>query len=165
MDKDGSSPNNEIFYRIHSGAVDKFIIDAISGQISVSPGANLDPDLIPRSSLGSQASNKRSYSYILEISALDGGLGESQRLSLSIVNITILDVNNKPPYFETSLFLGPYHVSENLPVGSVVATITAKDRDISSSLQYSIDNNRSISRNELGIELLVDGKILIVICF
>ena len=159
MDNDGSSPNNEIFYRIHSGAVDKFVVDPTNGQISVSPGANLDPDLIPRSSFGSQAKNRKSYSYILEISAIDGGLGESQRLSLSIVNITILDVNNKPPYFEPNLFLGPFHVSENLPIGSEVTTVTAKDRDISSSLLYSIDSNGSISRNEFGIETLLNGTI------
>ena len=159
MDNDGSSPNNEIFYRIHSGAVEKFVVDPINGQISVSPGANLDPDLIPRTSFGNQATNKKSYSYILEISAIDGGLGESQRLSLSIVNITILDVNNKPPYFDPTLLLGLFHVPENLPVGSEVTTVTAKDRDISSSLLYSIDNNRSISRNEFGIEALLNGTI------
>lgn len=31
--------------------------------------------------------------------ALDGGIGDAQRQSLTLVNITIIDVNNKPPVF------------------------------------------------------------------
>ena len=81
--------------------MDKFVINAITGQIAVSPGANLDPDLITTDSLVRKNAETKSHSYILEIGALDGGLGESQRLSLSIINVTIIDVNNKPPYFET----------------------------------------------------------------
>lgn len=45
VDLDASSPNNLVAYRIQSGAQDKFIIDAGTGIIYVSPGANLDPDL------------------------------------------------------------------------------------------------------------------------
>jgi hypothetical protein len=139
--------------------VDKFVIDAITGQIAVSPGANLDPDLITTKSLIGQSSKTKSHSYILEIGALDGGLGESQRLTLSIINITIIDVNNKPPYFETGLHSVPYHVSENVPIGFKITTIQAYDPDISSSLQYSIDNNKSITRTELGIEIPFEGNV------
>lgn len=44
-DRDGSSPNNLIVYRIQSGAADKFVITADTGVISVANGASLDPDL------------------------------------------------------------------------------------------------------------------------
>lgn len=44
MDKDGSSPNNQIVYRIQKGASDKFVIGSDTGVISVAYGASLDPD-------------------------------------------------------------------------------------------------------------------------
>ena len=158
IDGDGSSPNNELFYRIHSGAVDKFLVDPVTGKISVSPGANLDPDLVPSNVAVSRGSNQKSFSYILEISALDGGLGEAQRISLSIVNITILDVNNKAPYFESGLYSTPYHVLENSPIGFEIATVQANDQDISANLHYSIDNKISIARNELGVQMQMKGN-------
>lgn len=133
------------------------MIDALNGQISVSPGANLDPDLIPDTGFGSRNSKQKPHSYIVEVSALDGGLGEAQRLSLSVVNITILDVNNKPPYFERGFYSRPYHVTENAPTGFEIITIQAKDPDISANLQYSIDVNMSIAKNELGVVVPVKG--------
>lgn len=45
IDRDGSAPNNNVVYRIQSGARDKFIINSETGVISVAHGANLDPDL------------------------------------------------------------------------------------------------------------------------
>lgn len=45
VDKDGSSPNNQIVYRIQKGASDKFVIGSDTGVISVAYGASLDPDL------------------------------------------------------------------------------------------------------------------------
>ena len=51
-DRDGSSPNNQIVYRIQSGAKDKFVINTETGMISVSQGANLDPDLTFPSTTG-----------------------------------------------------------------------------------------------------------------
>ena len=44
-DADGTAPNNEIIYRIDSGARDKFRIDAGTGQITVESRANLDRDI------------------------------------------------------------------------------------------------------------------------
>ena len=102
-DDDGSAPNNAVVYRIQSGAEDKFVVDAISGVIRVAQGASLDPDL---------AQNKINF-YSLNVIALDGGIGENQRKSSVIVNITILDVNNKPPVF---IEPGTIHLKENTPV-------------------------------------------------
>lgn len=45
LDRDGSSPNNVIAYRIQNGASDKFVISSDTGAISVASGASLDPDL------------------------------------------------------------------------------------------------------------------------
>jgi len=43
LDGDQSTINSRIYYRIVSGAFDKFVIDANAGVISVAAGANLDP--------------------------------------------------------------------------------------------------------------------------
>ena len=152
VDGDGSSPNNNVYYRINSGAVDKFVIDALTGQISVSPGAKLDPDLMLQGNdLNTQNSKKQSLSYIIEILALDGGLGEEQRVSVATVNISIQDVNNKPPYFERQYYSDPFHLTENSDIGYVVTTVQAKDPDTTARLEYSIDVNLSVAKNELGI--------------
>lgn len=103
IDLDASSPNNLVAYRIQSGAQDKFIIDASTGIIRVSPGANLDPDL---------TENKTSL-YHLEVLAIDGGIGREQRHSQVSVDIAIEDVNNKPPVL---LDPGQVYVKENTPV-------------------------------------------------
>ena len=79
QDKDGSSPFNEIVYRITSGAKDKFIIEPDTGKILVSRGANLDPDLtVPTSN-----------SYLLEITAFDQAVGDRKRFGRTHVNVTI----------------------------------------------------------------------------
>lgn len=126
VDLDGSSPNNHIVYRIQSGASDKFIIGAETGEISVARGATLDPDLtIPR---------KTHYS--LKVIALDGAPGENQLQSAVFVNITVLDVNNKNPLIEDP---GILTIKENTPVGTVITDIVAMDPDATSDLRYKFD--------------------------
>ena len=89
LDGDHSSSNSQVVYRIQSGAQDKFVIDADSGIISVARGANLDPDrTIPKSNY-----------YLLDVVALDGGIGTEQQQNRVSVNISIMDVNNKAPKF------------------------------------------------------------------
>ena len=74
------------------------------------------------------------------------------------MNITILDVNNKAPYFESGLYSTPYHVLENSPIGFEIAAVQANDQDISANLHYSIDNKISIARNELGVQMQMKGN-------
>lgn len=87
-DKDLSSPNNKLVYRIQSGAGDKFVISPEIGVIRVAPGSNLDPDL----------TSPKTTRYSLNVIAIDSGT-EIQRTAEVLVNITIVDVNNKPPVF------------------------------------------------------------------
>lgn len=86
-DDDASAPNNEVVYRIQSGAGDKFVIDPTSGILSVANGASLDPDL----------TEPRSLHYSLSVIAIDGGIGKHQLTATTQVEIDIQDVNNKPP--------------------------------------------------------------------
>ncbi|XP_049786609.1 cadherin-23-like [Schistocerca cancellata] len=137
VDGDGSSPNNAVVYRIQSGAEDKFIIDADTGVISVAHGASLDPDRTdPKTSV-----------YNLEVLALDGGIGNDQLFTKVVVNITVLDVNNKPPVFTEP---GVIRVRENTQVGKYVHQVTAIDLDDNPILRYRIDPNNSEGRSEEG---------------
>ncbi|TRY71883.1 hypothetical protein TCAL_08438 [Tigriopus californicus] len=134
-DRDGSSPNNLVIYRIITGAKDKFVVDSETGVISVSLGANLDPDL----------TSPRTHFYFLEIAALDGGFGSNQLSSIAEVNVTITDVNNKNPYFEQPEAV---NIMENSNPGAFVTRVVALDPDTSAKLTYSLDSNKSEAFDE-----------------
>ncbi|XP_066157175.1 cadherin-23 isoform X2 [Euwallacea fornicatus] len=138
FDYDGSSPNNHIVYRIQQGAFDKFIIDSETGVISTALGANLDPDLTqPRKTI-----------YPLKVLALDGGQGENQLHAIVTVEITILDINNKNP----EIFgVEDVEVPENIPVGTVVAKVKARDLDDNSNVTYFVDRDFCKAVNERGL--------------
>jgi cadherin 23 len=142
LDRDGSSPFNEVVYRITSGAKDKFVIEADTGKVLVSRGASLDPDF----------SVPRTTSYFMEITAFDGGIGDERRLGKTHVNITIDDVNNKVPVFNDDSLL-PLTILENVDPGYFVRRVVANDPDLTSQLRFYIDANKSESRNENGILL------------
>ena len=121
QDNDGTSPNNDVIYRIESGARDNFKIDSHSGLIQVESGANLDKD-------------ESGYFYGLKVIAIDRG---TPALTGTVdVNITITDVNNKRPIF----LINPLSISisESRPVNDVIATYTAFDPDETSQLRYLI---------------------------
>ncbi|RZC35307.1 cadherin-23 [Asbolus verrucosus] len=139
-DFDGSSPNNQIVYRIQNGASDKFIIGAESGVISVARGASLDPDL----------TQPRTLHYSLNVVALDGAPGENQLQAAVTVNISILDVNNKNPVFYDP---GTVTVRENTVVGTPITTLKAKDLDNTANLVYKINPKSCDAKTERGILL------------
>ncbi|KAI8045584.1 cadherin-23 [Drosophila gunungcola] len=137
IDRDGSTPNNAVVYRIQTGAGDKFIINSETGVISVAQGANLDPDL---------TDSKRSL-YTLSVIALDGGLGNSQLMTTCTVNISIQDVNNKPPVLTEMPAL---KIVENTPVGTLVYRIQATDLDQKAILRYKLNPEHCEGRSEEG---------------
>ena len=137
-DGDGSSPNNQVVYRIQAGAKDKFVINTETGMISVSEGANLDPDLTLPSTLG----------YLLEVVAIDGGLGSERLRGWTTVTVNITDVNNKPPRLSSPA--GPVLVREDATVGSVVARLEATDPDSRARLSFSLDSRHSRAKTEQG---------------
>ncbi|XP_036234309.2 cadherin-23 isoform X2 [Bactrocera oleae] len=137
IDRDGSAPNNVVVYRIQMGASDKFIINSESGVISVAHGANLDPDL----------SEPKKHVYTLTVLGLDGGLGNSQLMNSATVNITIMDVNNKPPVLGD---LPTIRVLENTAVGTQIFQVYAADLDESPIIRYRINRGNCVARNEEG---------------
>jgi hypothetical protein len=138
VDLDGSSPNNLIFYRIIDGALDKFVIGSDTGVISIANGASLDPDL----------STPKRNNFILTVAALDGGIGDQQLSSTCIVNITIVDVNNKSPMFADMEVVS---IKENTAVGTYVYRLLATDLDSDATLRYFFDSDSSEARNENGV--------------
>ncbi len=112
-DEDGSSPNNAVVYRIQKGAEDKFILDAVSGFIRVAQGATLNADDDVRSPTMTKV-------YSLLVIAFDGGLGDDQKKSAVWANITIQDINNKPPVL---IDPGTVRLKENTPVRSIIQHI------------------------------------------
>ncbi|KAL1123291.1 hypothetical protein AAG570_002377 [Ranatra chinensis] len=136
-DRDGSSPNNAVFYRIAEGAADKFVIGADSGVIATAVGSNLDPDL----------SQPRMERHILTVLAIDGGIGRQQRTATTTVTITVIDVNNKVPVLTDP---GTITIRENIPVGRVIHTLTATDPDSSAQLRFSFDLEGIEGRTEEG---------------
>ncbi|XP_014770934.2 cadherin-23 [Octopus bimaculoides] len=118
-DADISSPNNEVIYRIDSGAFDKFRMDASSGTITVEKGAILDREMMAK--------------YVLNVSAIDRGTPSNHGRCQVIVYIG--DKNDEAPYFDKNeVYLT---VTETQPRGSIVHTVSAHDDDLDSDLEYS----------------------------
>uniref|UniRef100_A0A182ISV2 Cadherin domain-containing protein n=1 Tax=Anopheles atroparvus TaxID=41427 RepID=A0A182ISV2_ANOAO len=147
MDSDGSFPNNLVSYRIQQGADGRFVIGAETGEISVASGASLDPNLL------SPDAPTTGSGYVLEVIATDGGNGDQQLQGSCLVNVTVTDVNNKPPYF-----VGPTAVAvrENTPVGTEVYRLLAADPDESAMLRFYIDRSQSEGKTEEGVLVKLD---------
>ncbi|KAI4457764.1 fat atypical cadherin-related [Holotrichia oblita] len=142
IDLDGSYPNNQIIYRIHEGASNKFTIDSETGVISVARGVNLDPDLM----------QTRKTRYTLSILAMDGALGNQQLHAYATVNITVMDINNKSPIFITP---GKITIMENTMVGTLITKFNATDLDSTAAIRYSLDPTLCEAKNEQGILLRI----------
>lgn len=157
LDGDHSPTNSKITYRISSGAADKFVIDSDSGLISVANGANLDIDRI--------AGASKRTNYLLSVLAMDGSFGPNQKSASCLVNITIIDVNNKSPEFvslgaslkqNNQALLATMnqqqqhivYINEDAPYGLIVTRVVATDLDSTAELRYSINYARSEARND-----------------
>lgn len=124
-DDDGTSANNLVRYSIISGSRGKFHIDPDHGWITVAPSASLDYDIF-----GPQ--------YLLIVQAMDSGAPALS--STAIVNVSITDIDNKPP-----VFVGGKQfveaVREDAAVGTVVIQLTATDPDENNRLFYRLVNS------------------------
>ena len=130
-DTDGTAPNNEIIYRIESGARDKFRIDGQTGRITVESGANLDRDIY-----GTQ--------YRLHVLGIDRGT--PSLTGSTTVTVTITDTNNKDPVFNPTS--ASVSIPENTVVGEEVYTYTATDADHDALLSYSLAENQITGEDE-----------------
>ena len=140
---DASDPDlyqgGQILFSIDQGAEDKFYIDKVSGAIKIR----------------NQLDYETKQLYNLTILAIDGG--SPSLVSIASFIIEILDVNENihPPRFDS--FYVEAQVPENMPIGSHVTKVTAKDFDKEGSddsrISYSIragDGLNSFSIDDSG---------------
>ncbi|XP_075073149.1 cadherin-23 [Mixophyes fleayi] len=114
-----SGPNQQLSYRIESGAQDRFLIDSSTGVIRV---ANVTVD------------REEKDAYRLMVVAADHGT--TPLSGSTTVNILIDDVNDCPPEFVNPI--QTVSVLESAMVGTIIAEVTAIDRDLNPRLEYYI---------------------------
>ncbi|XP_049711738.1 cadherin-23 isoform X2 [Elephas maximus indicus] len=114
-----SGLNGELVYRIEAGAQDRFLIHPVTGVIRVS---NVTID------------REEQESYRLTVVATDRGTVPLS--GTAIISILIEDINDSRPEF-----LNPIQtvsVLESAEPGTVIANVTAIDRDLNPKLEYHI---------------------------
>ncbi|XP_053548000.1 cadherin-23 [Bombina bombina] len=132
-----SGPNQQLTYRIESGAQDRFLIDTTTGIIRV---ANVTVD------------REEKDTYRLMVVASDHGT--TPLSGSTTVNILIDDVNDCPPEFVNPI--QTVSVFESAEIGFVIAEVTAIDRDLNPRLEYYIteilarDDTNSLVPNQQG---------------
>ncbi|XP_070186164.1 cadherin-23-like isoform X3 [Littorina saxatilis] len=134
-DEDATSPNNDFFYRIESGALDKFRINFDTGEITVESGAKLDRE------------DKQEYH--LRISATDRG--NPPLTNFSDVTIILDNINDELPRFLQSS--DAVRISENADVGQSVFSYVATDTDEGSDLMYTLLKNLTKAFDNNGDEI------------
>ncbi|ESO87057.1 hypothetical protein LOTGIDRAFT_154544 [Lottia gigantea] len=139
-DSDGTNPNNEIIYRIESGALDKFRINFETGQLLVETGARLN--------------REEKDVFVMNVSAIDKGT--PPQTGRCTVTVTLTDVNDEMPVFKpASQTVG---IIESANVGDALLSYTAKDNDDNSQLQYEIMKDQIKAYNERN--QLIDAELL-----
>lgn len=133
---DPDGPDEAVTYMLTAGARDNFVMNLTSGEITVASGASLDRDVTPR--------------YQLTVAAVDSG-AETQQTSTTTVIVNLLDVNNKPPKFNQESYVR--YVSERLPPGERVVTVSAVDPDLGADLVYEI-TEPVMARDKTGVALV-----------
>ena len=144
-DKDSSS-NGVVRYAIVDGlGKDKFAIDPSTGYIST------------RTSLDREIQD----SFTLTLKAEDGG--SPPRTSKASLTVTVEDINDNQPYFESST-PDTLSLPENTPLGTTVLTVTARDDDIglNGKVAYTLEGGEGkfvVNRNtgELTSRVLRSG--------
>ncbi|XP_046569688.1 cadherin-87A-like isoform X3 [Haliotis rubra] len=133
-DQDSSrSVNGRVEYSIEEGAQDKFVMD--NGSIHTSTNAAFDYDI--------------QNQYMLRVLARDGG--NPQKTGTISVTISIIDENNKLPYFTSLVQFA--EISENAQKGEYVTTILAKDPDKDAKLNFSlVEEIKAISPDGLNVD-------------
>lgn len=138
-----SGLNSTQNYRILSGNDDNmFKIDAkkdanghLYGELMLNTGKELD--------------RETKDSYILNISASDGG--NPPETAYLLLNITVSDLNDNPPIFSPSNYT--VNVLEDVKSRTSILKVTATDKDIgtNAAIKYVIENH-SNPKNKFGID-------------
>ncbi|XP_052768802.1 cadherin-23-like isoform X2 [Mya arenaria] len=120
-DRDETGLNGQVEFKILSGDNDVFLIRSDSGEIIIGDSSTLDVE--------------RQSRYNIEVEA--GDKGTPPRYASVMVNIQILDSNNKNPRFLKELYV--FQINENAAINTRIGNVIANDTDSTNSLEYSID--------------------------
>uniref|UniRef100_A0A8W7PY29 Cadherin domain-containing protein n=1 Tax=Anopheles coluzzii TaxID=1518534 RepID=A0A8W7PY29_ANOCL len=104
------------------GASDNFVINDLTGLITVTRDARLDRDTNPES-------------YAIVVNAIDAGFPIPETATTT-VHVKIQDINDKPPKFTQQSYTA--YVSERSAIDSEVLRVTAKDTDLSARIEYAL---------------------------
>ncbi|XP_071106139.1 cadherin-87A-like [Haliotis cracherodii] len=133
-DQDSSlSENGQVEYNIEEGSQGRFVM--YNGTIHTATNAAFDYDV--------------QKEYILRVLARDGG--NPQKTGTTTVTISIIDQNNKLPYFISLVQFA--EISENAQKGEYVTTILAKDPDEDAKLSFElVEEIKAISPDGVNVD-------------
>ncbi|XP_067670802.1 cadherin-87A-like [Haliotis asinina] len=133
-DQDSSrSENGRVEYNIEEGAQGRFVMD--NGSIYTATNAAFDFDI--------------QNQYLLRVLARDGG--NPQKTGTTSVTISIIDQNNKLPFFISLVQFA--EISENAQKGEYVTTILARDPDKDAKLSYElVEEIKAISPDGVNVD-------------
>ena len=140
-DGDSTNSNNQLTFSLSTQETD-FMINS-SGQLSVSK----------------MLDTSRKSMYEMTIIATDNGSPALKGLAVIVINI--IDVNNHAPVFLSSC---NNTISEHSPVGMLVLSCPATDKDTAASLSYQINGSSMFAVDNKGTVMLkqpLDGKAFI----
>lgn len=144
-DKDVTPQNKDLSYFKTAGS-DKFTVDPSTGTISITMNSVLDREAVSE--------------YNLTIIAIDRG--STPLTGTTTVTINVIDVNDERPKFNDQEYEAS--VKENATPGDnmIVKTCNASDKDMDSSLVYTItevkaqdENGRSVNESLVKVTLNV----------
>ncbi|XP_058705087.1 protocadherin gamma-A10-like [Poecile atricapillus] len=108
--------------------------------VQAGPGGDQRPELV----LAKALDREEAAFHELVLRAMDGG--DPARTGTARIRVTVLDANDNAPVFSQAEYT--VRVPEDVPVGSVLVTVTASDADegLNGEIKYSLkkDTNRAI---------------------
>ncbi|XP_058705150.1 protocadherin gamma-A10-like [Poecile atricapillus] len=108
--------------------------------VQAGPGGDQRPELV----LAKALDREEAAFHELVLRAMDGG--DPARTGTARIRVTVVDANDNAPVFSQSEYT--VRVPEDVPVGSVLVTVTATDADegLNGEIKYSLkkDTNRAI---------------------
>ncbi|XP_078660403.1 protocadherin Fat 4-like isoform X2 [Branchiostoma floridae x Branchiostoma belcheri] len=115
--------NGRVTFYLSSGADGRFAVDRESGNITVLASLDYESPLDPN--------------ITLTVVAADGG--EEPKYAVSTVTISVMDVNDNAPEFDSSHY--NFQVSENMNASSLVGTVFAEDTEegMNGDVKYYLD--------------------------
>ncbi|KAL8581023.1 hypothetical protein ACOMHN_048057 [Nucella lapillus] len=142
--------NGKVTYKLVDGASNKFQVDPLTGAVRIREKVDYETTQV----------------YNLSVRAEDGGV--HSLVSMCLLNIEVVDVNENHHAPEFDQFLERGSVAENSPVGTYVMTVRAHDLDPPGSsgarITYSIRDGSGLGRFSIDAnaplaELQASGKI------